>query len=245
MDDLNGRVALVTGASRGIGAAVARALHEAGAKLGLASRGGDDLGLAEVVARPADVRDPAAMERIVAATVEAFGRLDILVVNAGVGSYGPFLDLPAEQMEEMIDTNVKGLLYVTRAFLPHMIERGRGHVVNLGSVAGHQVYPKGNVYTATKHAVRALTHALALDLAGTPIRVSSIDPGLVETEFSIVRFKGDRERAASVYRGLQPLTGDDVADAVLYAVNAPPHVNVLELLLLPTAQRSATVVHRE
>jgi len=148
-------------------------------------------------------------------------------------------------VERMIVTNIKGLLYVTRAFLPHMIERGRGHVVNIGSIAGHQVYPKGNVYAATKHAVRALTHALSLDLTGTPIRVSSIDPGLVETEFSIVRFKGDRERAADVYRGLRPLTGDDVADAVFYVVNAPPHVNVLELLVLPTAQRSATVVHRE
>ncbi len=253
---IEGRAVLVTGASSGIGEACARRFAAAGADLVLWARRIERLeALAAELERQhgavvrfaaVDVRDRAAVFREAEALHEHGWVPDVLVNNAGLAvGLSALQEGDPDDWERMIDTNVKGLLYVTRAFLPHMIERGRGHVVNLGSVAGHQVYPKGNVYTATKHAVRALTHALALDLAGTPIRVSSIDPGLVETEFSIVRFKGDRERAASVYRGLQPLTGDDVADAVLYAVNAPPHVNVLELLLLPTAQRSATVVHRE
>jgi NADP-dependent 3-hydroxy acid dehydrogenase YdfG len=145
----------------------------------------------------------------------------------------------------MIDTNVKGLLYVTRALLPAMIERGSGHVVNLGSIAGYQVYPSGNVYNATKFAVRALTEAMNIDLLGTPLRVSSVDPGLVETEFSRVRFDGDEERAVAVYEGYRPLSGADVADVISFVVNAPPHVNVASVTLLPTAQRSAHHVHKD
>jgi len=253
---IEGRAVLVTGASSGIGEACARRFAAAGADLVLWARRIERLEVlaadlerlhgAQVRVAAVDVRDRAAVFREAEALIEHGWVPDVLVNNAGLAvGLDPLHEGDPDDWERMIDTNIKGLLYVTRAFLPHMIERGRGHVVNIGSVAGHQVYPKGNVYAATKHAVRALTHALSLDLTGTPIRVSSIDPGLVETEFSIVRFKGDRERAANVYRGLQPLTGDDVADAVLYVVNAPPHVNVLELLLLPTAQRSATVVHRE
>lgn len=253
---IQGRAVLVTGASAGIGEACARRFVAAGADVVLWARRVERLeALAADLERrhgvavrfaAVDVRDRAAVFREAEALLDRGWVPDVLLNNAGLAvGLSTLQEGDPDDWERMIDTNVKGLLYVTRAFLPHMVERGRGHVVNLGSLAGHQVYPKGNVYTATKHAVRALTHALALDLAGTPIRVSSIDPGLVETEFSIVRFKGDRERAAGVYQGLQPLTGDDVADAVLYAVNAPPHVNVLELLLLPTAQRSATVVHRE
>jgi len=253
---IEGRAVLVTGASSGIGEACARRFAAARADLVLWARRIERLEAlavdlerqhgAHVRVAAVDVRDRAAVFREAQALREHGWVPDVLVNNAGLAvGLNPLHEGDPDDWERMIDTNVKGLLYVTRAFLPHMVERGRGHVVNIGSIAGHQVYPKGNVYAATKHAVRALTHALALDLTGTPIRVSSIDPGLVETEFSIVRFKGDRERAASVYRGLQPLTGDDVADAVLYVVNAPPHVNVLELVLLPTAQRSATVVHRE
>jgi len=253
---IEGRAVLVTGASSGIGEACARRFAAAGADLVLWARRIERLEAlaadlerqhgAHVRFAAVDVRDRAAVFREAEALREHGWVPDVLVNNAGLAvGLTPLHEGDADDWERMIDTNIKGLLYVTRAFLPHMVERGRGHVVNIGSIAGHQVYPKGNVYAATKHAVRALTHALALDLTGTPIRVSSIDPGLVETEFSIVRFKGDRERAASVYRGLQPLTGDDVADAVLYVVNAPSHVNVLELVLLPTAQRSATVVHRE
>jgi len=149
-----------------------------------------------------------------------------------------------QDWEEMIDTNLKGLLYVTRAVLPGMVERGRGHVVNIGSIAGRQTYPGGAVYCASKAAVRAISEGLKLDLLGTSIRVTEIQPGLVETEFSQVRFRGDRERAAAVYRGLTPLTAMDVAEVVLFAVTRPPHVNLSEVLLLPTDQASTTMVHR-
>jgi NADP-dependent 3-hydroxy acid dehydrogenase YdfG len=145
----------------------------------------------------------------------------------------------------MIDTNVKGLLNVTRETLPSMVERNAGHVINIGSVAGHVVYPKGNVYNATKFAVNALTQAINIDVFGTRVRVSSVDPGACETEFSVVRFHGDEERASGVYRGFDPLTGDDVADAVYYVANAPAHVNVSDLILMPTAQRNPYLIHRE
>ena len=145
----------------------------------------------------------------------------------------------------MIDTNLKGLLYVSRAIMPHMVARRRGHVVNIGSIAGHQTYPMGNVYNATKFGVRALTEGMNLDVAGTPIRVSAVDPGLVETEFSEVRFHGDKERAAAVYQGLKPLSADDVADAIAYIVNLPEHVNILALVIMPTVQRNVYIVDRE
>ena len=144
----------------------------------------------------------------------------------------------------MIDTNVKGLLFVTRLVLPAMIRQGRGHIVNLGSTAGHMVYPGGNVYNATKFAVKALTQAMNVDVAGTPIKVSSVDPGFVKTEFSLVRFHGDQERADAVYEGFQPLTAEDVADAILYVVDTPPHVNIQNLVMTPTAQRNVYVVDR-
>jgi 3-hydroxy acid dehydrogenase / malonic semialdehyde reductase len=171
---------------------------------------------------------------------------DVLLNNAGLASgLAKIHEGDPDDWDRMIDTNLKGLLYVTRAILPHMVERRRGHVVNLGSVAGHTTYPMGNVYNATKFGVRALAEAMNLDVIGTPIRVSSVDPGLVETEFSEVRFHGDKERARSVYQGLRPLTGDDVADAIAYIVNLPEHVNVLDLVILPTAQRNVYVVDRE
>jgi NADP-dependent 3-hydroxy acid dehydrogenase YdfG len=144
----------------------------------------------------------------------------------------------------MIDTNVKGLLYMSRAVLPHMIERDSGHVVNIGSIAGREVYPGGNVYNATKFAVNALNKAMSVDLLGTNVRVSSVDPGAVETEFSEVRFYGDAERAEKVYQGYRPLQPEDVADAVCYVVNAPAHVNVLEMLIMPTDQRNTYVWHK-
>ncbi len=145
----------------------------------------------------------------------------------------------------MIDTNVKGLLYVSRAVIPGMVERGRGHIINVGSIAGHEVYPGGNVYCATKFAVRALSKGLRLDLNGTPIRVSEVAPGMVETEFSLVRFHGDAERAGKVYQGLTPLGPDDIADAVVWCATRPAHVNVSELVVMPTAQASTTLVHRK
>ena len=144
----------------------------------------------------------------------------------------------------MIDTNIKGLLYVTRTLLPTMIKNNEGHIINIGSTAGHFVYPKGNVYNATKFAVNALTQALKMDLHGTPIRVTSIDPGLVETEFSIVRFHGDTEKAKKVYEGMTPLSPNDVADAVIWSATRPPHVNIQDIILMPTDQSSPTMVHR-
>jgi serine 3-dehydrogenase len=149
-----------------------------------------------------------------------------------------------DDWDEMIDTNLKGLLYVTRAVLPGMVERGSGHVINIGSIAGHETYPMGNVYCATKSAVTALTRGLAIDTLGTGVRVSTVDPGMVETEFSMVRFHGDHERAEAVYEGLEPLTAHDVAEAVLFCATRPPHANVREMILVPTAQAAAVHVHR-
>jgi 3-hydroxy acid dehydrogenase/malonic semialdehyde reductase len=150
-----------------------------------------------------------------------------------------------QDWEEMLDTNVKGLLYVTREVVPGMVRRGRGHVVNIGSIAGHEVYPKGNVYCASKFAVDAITKGLRLDLVDTPIRVTTIDPGLVETEFSAVRFHGDTERAEKVYQGFTPLAPEDIADAIVWSVSRPAHVQIAEIVIFPTAQASATVVDRK
>ena len=236
----------MTGASAGIGAATARALAGAGASVLLAARREDRLAeLAKEIPRATplalDVRDHAA----VAAALE--GRaIDIVVANAGMAlGTGPLQSGDPADWSVMIDTNVKGVLHVVRAALPGMLERGRGDVVLLGSVAGRQVYPGGNVYNATKFAVRALYEALRLDVAGKGIRVATIDPGLVETEFSTVRFRGDRERARAVYQGMTPLTAEDVADAILFVLTRPPHVNVGELVLWPTDQASTTTVRRD
>jgi len=237
--DWNGRIVFITGASSGIGAACARAFGRAGARLLLAARrrkrlsevaaeaGGGIPG--RVLELELDVRDERAVARALAALPEEWSAIDVLINNAGLSrGLAKLHEGELADWEEMIDTNVKGLLYVTRAVLPGMVARGRGHVINLGSIAGHESYPGGNVYCASKAAVKALTSALRMDLVDTPIRVSTIDPGLVETEFSLVRFHGDAARAAQVYQGLEPLTANDVA----------------EVLLLPTAQASATVVHR-
>ncbi len=256
MRSVAGKRFLITGASSGIGAACARRFAHEGAELVLwarrverLSRLADDLEAAHsrhVHIAGVDVRDRAAVLTAVDALIEADAVPDVLVNNAGLASgLSAIQEGDFEDWDRMIDTNVKGLLNVTRTVLPHMIRLGRGHVVNIGSTAGHMVYPKGNVYNATKFAVKALTEAISVDLLGTPIRVSSIDPGMVETEFSLVRFAGDEQRAGKVYEGLQPLTGEDVADAVHYVVSAPPHVNVLDMIILPTAQRNAYLVDRE
>jgi serine 3-dehydrogenase len=255
MVSLKDRVALITGASSGIGAACARAFAGAGAHLILAARRTERVEAAaaqlragfgvETLALALDVTSRDQVAQVLGGLPERWVAIEILVNNAGLSRgldklhEGEFQD-----WEEMIDTNVKGLLYVTRAVLPGMVARGHGHVINIGSIAGHEVYPGGNVYCATKHAVGALTRALRLDLVGTGIRVSSVDPGMVETEFSIVRFHGDRERARKVYQGLQPLTAEDIADAVLWCATRPLHVNIQDILILPTAQASATLVHR-
>lgn len=256
MDRIKGKLVLITGASSGIGLACARRFAAEGADLILWARRVERLEqLAAELGRSCgvsarfaglDVRDRDAVNRAAGALLREGLVPDVLINNAGLAAgLDKLHEGDPDDWDRMIDTNIKGLLNVTRAILPAMVERGRGHVVNIGSVAGHLVYPKGNVYNATKFAVRALTEGMSLDLVGTPIRVSSIDPGMVETEFSLVRFHGDAEQAAEVYRGLQPLTADDVADAVAYVVNLPEHVNVLDLVMYPTAQRNVYVVHRE
>jgi len=253
---ISGKLALVTGASAGIGEACAERLAAEGAELVLWARREERLEtLADrlrgtygvgVETGAVDVRDRGAVEAIAAALLDRGRVPDILINNAGLAAgLAPIQTGDPDDWDRMIDTNVKGLLYVTRSILPAMIEAGRGHVVNIGSIAGYQVYPGGNVYNASKFAVRALTEAMNIDVLGTPLRVSSVDPGLVETEFSIVRFQGDEERAESVYEGYTPLSGADVADVVAYVLDAPPHVNLADVRVLPTAQRSAYHLHRE
>ena len=256
MNRIEGRTALVTGASSGIGEACARAFAASGAHLVLVARRRSRLVELAAELRSShgttarvealDVRHRAELFRL-AGRLESEGRVpEVLINNAGLSRGLERLhEGDPEGWDEMIDTNVKGLLNVSRAVIPLMVKRNRGHIVNLGSIAGHQVYPGGNVYNATKFAVRALNEAMSVDLVGTKIRVSNIEPGMVRTEFSTVRFHGDRARAGRVYEGLTPLRPEDVADAVRYVVNAPDHVNVLSMLILPTDQRSGYVVHRE
>ena len=256
MNRIDGKLALVTGASAGIGEACARRLAAEGADLALWARRVDRLKrLAEELAREhgvtvhlarVDVRDRENVERAVDELLERADPPHILVNNAGLAAgFDPVQEGSFEDWDRMIDTNVKGLLNVTRMLLPAMIEADRGHIINIGSTAGHQVYPKGNVYNASKFAVTALTEAINLDVSGTKLKVSSVDPGFVETEFSVVRFHGDEERADSVYEGFEPLTGDDVADAVAYVANLPAHVNILRMVILPSAQRNVYVVDRD
>jgi 3-hydroxy acid dehydrogenase / malonic semialdehyde reductase len=256
MNRIKGKLILVTGASSGIGAACARRFAAEGASLVLWARRLDRLeGLAaelrdehDVAVRvgEVDVTDRTAVNRAAETLVREGQVPDVLLNNAGLAAgLSKLQEGDPEDWDRMIDTNLKGLLNVTRAILPHMVARNRGHVVNLGSIAGHLTYPMGNVYNATKFGVRALSEGMNLDLAGTALRVSSIAPGMVETEFSEVRFHGDKTRAQAVYRGLTPLSAEDVADAVAYMVNLPEHVNVQELVLMPTAQRNVYVVDRK
>lgn len=247
---------MVTGASAGIGAACARHFAARGADLLLCARRLQRLDeLAETLredhgvsvrADTLDVTDRDAVFARVDALVEAGLVPDVLVNNAGKGrGLDKLHEGSTEHWDEMIDTNVKGLLYVTRAVLPHMVERDRGHVIHIGSIAGRWVYPRNAVYNSTKFAVKALTEAMNIDLLGTKIRVSSVDPGLTETEFSEVRFDGDTDRADAVYAGTAPLSADDVADAVVYVANTPEHVDVLNLVLMPTAQRYPGYIDRD
>lgn len=242
------RVVLITGATSGIGEATARAFAAAGDKLIITGRRAERLVAlqaelvekygVEVCVLNFDVRDRAQCEEALKALPEGFAEIDVLVNNAGLASGLEHLNEGRdEDWNAMIDTNVKGLLYITRAVSNRMIERGGGgHIVNLGSTAGTQVYENGNVYCATKHAVHALSHGMRIDLLRHRIRVTEIRPGMVETEFSVVRFHGDKERADNVYKGLQPLTGEDIAAAIVWAVGQPAHVNVSEIILTPTAQ---------
>ncbi|MDP3775727.1 MAG: SDR family NAD(P)-dependent oxidoreductase [Gemmatimonadales bacterium] len=256
MSRITGKLALITGASSGIGLAIARRFASEGCHLVLWARRLDRLeklaaeltkahGVKVSVAK-VDVRSRAAVTGAAQELERDGAAPDILVNNAGLASGMTKIQEgdPAD-WDLMIDTNVKGLLNVTRAVLPLMVKRDRGHVVNLGSTAGRQVYPLGNVYNASKFAVTALNEAMSVDLAGTGIKVSIVDPGYVRTEFAMVRFKGNAERAGKTYEGFTPLTAADVADAVAYIVNLPEHVNILDLRLLPAAQRNQYVVDRK
>lgn len=245
-------IVFITGASSGIGEATARAFASTGSALVLAARRFDRLqSLAAELSVEChliglDVRDRAATHRAVAEIPQRFAAIDVLVNNAGLSrGFEPIHESSEDDWDEMIDTNVKGLLYVSRAVLPGMVRRGRGHVINIGSVAGHEPYPHGNAYCASKAAVRALNKSMRLDLHGTGVRVTAVAPGMVaETAFSEVRFHGDRDRAAQVYAHTRPLSAADVADAIVWCASRPAHVNVEELLLMPTDQAAPTLVHR-
>jgi 3-hydroxy acid dehydrogenase / malonic semialdehyde reductase len=252
---LTSKTVLITGASSGIGAACARAFAAEGARLVVTARRMDraralldalrDQHGTESHLLQLDVRDGEAVARALGGLPAEWSGVDILINNAGLGlGTDKLQDGRPSEWDQMVDTNVKGLLYVTRAIVPGMVARGRGHVINLGSVAGHEVYPGGAVYCATKHAVDAITRGLRMDLLGTGVRVSTVDPGMVETEFSVVRFRGDADRAKHVYRDMTPLTADDIADVILWCATRPAHVNIDEVILKPTEQASATMVHR-
>ncbi|MBR8836943.1 MAG: SDR family oxidoreductase [Stigonema ocellatum SAG 48.90 = DSM 106950] len=254
MFSIQNQIVLITGASSGIGAACARVFAGAGANLILAARRLERLHqLVETLDGKStqfhllqlDVRDRSAVESAISTLPPSWSNIDILINNAGLSrGLAKLQEGNIQDWEEMIDTNIKGLLYLTRSVTPGMISRGHGHVVNLGSIAGHQTYPSGNVYCATKAAVKAISEGLKQDLLGTPVRVTSVDPGMVETEFSEVRFHGDAERAKKVYHGVTPLTPDDVADVIFFCVTRPPHVNINEVILMPVDQASATLVNR-
>lgn len=233
MGDLQGRTAIVTGASRGIGAAVAHALGAEGVNLGLASRSGDNLGIGGAVAVAADVRDPAALEALATQTAERFGGIDILVVNAGVGSYGPFLELPAEELEDMIDTNVKGALYAVRAVLPHLLRSDAADLVTLASVAGLRGLPLEAVYCASKFAQVGLTRALDHELREQGVRCTNVAPGGVATDFAMGR---GRTPDMPELEGM--MSPEDVAEAVLFVLTRPRSHRVLDLSFRPVSEAS-------
>ncbi|OUJ74491.1 SDR family NAD(P)-dependent oxidoreductase [Hymenobacter crusticola] len=247
------KTAFITGASSGIGRATAVALAKAGFQLVVTGRRAERLqDLAQQLAPTPvhvltfDVRDRAAVETAVASLPAEFQIIDVLVNNAGnAHGLAPIQDGDPNDWDMMLDGNVKGLLNVSRALLPGMTQRKQGHIINIGSIAGQEVYANGNVYCASKAAVAALTKGMRIDLLPHHIRVAEVNPGAVETEFSEVRFKGDNERAAKVYQGYEPLRAEDVADVIQFMVTRPPHVNVAEVLLLPAAQASATLINKE
>ena len=253
--DAAGKIVFITGASSGIGAACAQRFAQTGARLVLAARRQNLLtamrdnlmaaGAADVHTIPLDVRDARQVQSAIEALPESWRAIDILVNNAGLSRGLDTLQQGSiEDWDEMIDTNVKGLLYVTRAIVPGMVERGQGHVINIGSTAGHVTYPKGAVYCATKAAENRITEGLRQDLLGTPVRVTTIDPGMVETDFSKVRFHGDEARAAKVYQGLTPLTPDDIADAVVWTATRPAHINVAQIILTSIDQANSLLFNR-
>ena len=252
---MKGKIVFITGASAGIGAATALAFAAEGARLLLAARRAGKLaevaseakirGAEAVHAINLDVRNHRAVQTAIDELPADWAEIEVLVNNAGLSrGLEKLYTGKVEDWDEMIDTNVKGMLYVTRAVVPGMVVRGRGHVVNLGSTAGELAYPNGAVYCGTKAAERLITDGLRQDLLGTPVRVTSVDPGMVETDFSLVRFHGDKERAAKVYKGLTPLTPEDVAEVIMWAVSRPAHVNIARVLMTTVHQANSILFHR-
>ena len=249
------KIALITGATSGIGEACARKFAQGGYDLVITGRNAGKLETVERLARELgadvkvlafDVRDRKAATEAVNSLTGKWAVVDVLINNAGLAlGLEKEYEGDIDDWETMIDTNIKGLLTMTRLVVPGMVERNRGHVINIGSVAGDAAYAGGNVYCATKAAVKAITDGLRIDVAHTAVRVTNVKPGLVETNFSVVRFHGDNERADNVYKGIKPLTGDDIADVALYAANAPEHVQVAEVLVLATHQANGTVIYRD
>ena len=255
MKSLSNTIVLITGASSGIGCSCAHKFAEAGAKLILIARRKERLKKlatklnkqfdTESFIMGVDVRNIDAVTKFYKKLPDEWKSIGILVNNAGLSrGLNKLYEGKLKDWEEMIDTNIKGLLYVSRTILPGMVERNKGTIINIGSIAGHDVYQGGNVYCATKHAVDALTKGMRMDLVDTPLRVCTVDPGLVETEFSEVRFHGNKERAKKTYMNMTPLSPADVADAVFFAATRPAHVQIAELIIMPTAQASTTLVHR-
>jgi 3-hydroxy acid dehydrogenase / malonic semialdehyde reductase len=250
---MNKKIALITGATSGIGEATARILSE-NFNLVICGRRVDRLKKIEqelsaktkVITLSFDVREQRAVTNAIENLPAEWKEIDVLVNNAGnAHGFDPIQSGNVADWDAMIDINVKGLLYISRVVIPGMTSRKRGHIINIGSIAGKEVYPNGNVYCASKYAVDALTKGMRMDLNPFGIKVTAINPGMVETEFSLVRFKGDDQRAANVYKGLTPLTSEDIAGIVDYVLSAPPHVMLADITVLPTAQASATIVKRE
>lgn len=252
---MKNKIVFITGASSGIGKAAAEQFARLGAKLILCARRYEKLETLSQALKQQyntstklielDVCCRTAVASAIDSLTDEWQAIDVLVNNAGLAAgLDKIQDANIDDWEAMIDTNVKGLLYVSRAIIPLMIKRNQGHIINIGSTAGYETYTAGSVYCGTKHAVTAITRGIKLDLTGYNIRVTSISPGMVETEFSHVRFKGEKERAAKVYAGMTPLTPLDIANAIVYAANCPPHVNISEMIIMPTAQSSCTVVAR-
>lgn len=247
------RIALITGATSGIGRATALALAKEGYHIIAAGRRGERLQELQqqitevpVYTLQFDVRDKEAVIEAISSLPAEWQSIEVLVNNAGnAHGLAPVHSGNVDDWDAMLDINVKGLLYVTHAVLPLMLARKKGHIINIGSIAGKEVYANGNVYCASKSAVDAITRGMRIDLVQEGIKVSEVKPGLVETEFSEVRFKGDKERAASVYQGYEPLRAEDIADLIAFMVTRPAHVHLAEVLVLPAAQASATVVHKQ
>lgn len=256
MGALSNKIALITGATSGIGKACAEKFAKKGCNLILIARRKERIFIiANELERKygiitkailLDVRSYQNVKKAFKSLPEEWKKINYLINNAGLArGFSKVYEGEISHWEEMIDTNIKGLLYVTRQILPLMISNGHGHVINIGSTAGHEVYPSGNVYCATKFAVNALTQSIRIDVLDKNIKVSTVDPGMVETEFSLVRFSGDNEKAKSIYKGINPLHASDVANAVLFCATQPAHVNINEIIITPSAQASSTQIYRK